>query len=150
MVSQGTAVRNGGFRKIYCPQGVQLIELTYLQYFETAIHQQMRLLHRMPFSSQEVERFRCCIFNNLTHGLKCVLDSMEDMQLVLSPENRGYSELIKNADELRDGGVFPQQFYEPLRRLWDDEYLQRAWEHRNEATLPEKYTLFSSYFFKLR
>jgi guanine nucleotide-binding protein subunit alpha len=143
MVPQDTVVRIRRFWKIYCPQGAQLIELTYLQRFEPAIHQQMRLIHRIPFSSQEVEHFRCCIFNNLTHGIKHVLDWMEDMQLALSPENGEHSELIKNANELRDGEVFPQQFYEPFRRLWNDRYFQRAWEHRNGPMLQEKYTFFS-------
>jgi guanine nucleotide-binding protein subunit alpha len=52
----------------------------------------MRLIHRVPFSSQEVESYRQLVFNNLTHGLKYVLDSMEDMQLEVSPENSEYIE----------------------------------------------------------
>jgi hypothetical protein len=107
----------------------------------------MRLIHRVPFSSQEVESFRQLIFNNLTHGLKYVLDSMEDMQLVVSPENKGHIELIESANDLRDGEVFPPHFYEPLYQLWNDRGVQQAWERGNEAALPEKYTsFFFSYF----
>jgi len=92
----------------------------------------MRLIHRVPFSSQEVESFRQLIFNNLTHGLKYALDSMEDMGLEVSLDNNEHIGLIESANDLRDGEVYPQHFYDPLRFLW------------NEAALPEKYTFFRS------
>jgi guanine nucleotide-binding protein subunit alpha len=102
----------------------------------------MRLIHRVPFSSQEVESFRQLIFINLTHGLKYVLDSMEDMELEVSPENSEHIELIENASDLRDGEVFPPHFFEPLKLLWNDKGIQQAWDRGNEAALPEKYTFF--------
>ena len=99
----------------------------------------MRLIHRVPFSSQEVESFRQLIFNNLTHGLKYVLDSMEDMGLEVSPDNGEHIELIESASDLRDGEVFPEEFFEPLKLLWNDKGVQQAWDRGNEAALPEKY-----------
>ena len=109
----------------------------------------MRLIHRVPFSTQEVESFRQLIFNNLTHGLKYVLDSMEDMQLVVSTENREHIELIESANDLRDGEVFPGEFYEPLMQLWNDKGVQQAWERGNEAALPEKYAFLFFFIFLL-
>jgi len=117
----------------------QPIEPTWRKGFRTNILQQMRLIHRIPFSPQEVESFRQLVFNNLTHGLKYLLDAMEDMDLVVSRENRLHIELIEGANDLRDGEIFPQHFYEPLRQLWNDAGVQRAWERGNEAALPEKY-----------
>jgi hypothetical protein len=38
----------------------------------------MRLIHKVPFSDQEVESYRHLIFNNLTHGMKYILDAVED------------------------------------------------------------------------
>jgi guanine nucleotide-binding protein subunit alpha len=73
---------------------------------------------------------------------------MEDMQLVVSPENREHIEVIENANELRDGEVFPQKFYEPLRQLWNDSGVQEAWERGNDVALPEKCTPL--FFFELR
>jgi guanine nucleotide-binding protein subunit alpha len=100
----------------------------------------MRLIHRVPFSSHEVESFRQLIFNNLTHGLKYALDSMEDMGLEVSPDNSEHIELIESASDLRDGEVYPQHFYDALRLLWNDQGVQQAWGRGNEAALPEKYT----------
>lgn len=98
----------------------------------------MRLIHRIPFSSQEVESFRQLVFNNLTHGLKYLLDSMEDMGLEVGPENADYIDVIENAVDLRDGEAFPAAYAEPLRTLWSDTNVQKAWERGNEAALPEK------------
>lgn len=63
---------------------------------------------------------------------------MKDMQLEVSPENRWQIELIDFYTDLRDDEVFPREFYEPLRRLWNDKGVQQAWQRRNEAALPEK------------
>jgi len=109
---------------------------------KSTILKQMRLIHRVPFSSQEVESFRQLIFNNLTHGLNYVLDSMEDMELEVSPENSEHIELIENASDLRDGEVFPPHFYEPLKLLWNDKGIQQAWDRGNEAALPENLAYF--------
>lgn len=98
----------------------------------------MRLIHRIPFDSREVEMYRQLIFNNLTRGMQALLESMDDMDLKLSPENQEYVDMIENAADLRDGESFPMSFYEPLRRLWLDANVQKAWERGNEAALPEK------------
>jgi guanine nucleotide-binding protein subunit alpha len=98
----------------------------------------MRLIHRVPFSPQEVESYRQLIFNNLTHGIKYVLDSMEDMNLEVSPENQDNVEIIDSAVDLRDSESFPVKFYEPLKAVWTDSGVQKAWERGNEAALPEK------------
>lgn len=100
--------------------------------------QQMRLIHRVPFSTQEVESFRQLIFENLTRGMKYVLDAMEDMELKVSEANLSYVDLIENAEDIRDGEAFPEDFHNPLASLWADPNIQRACERGNEAALPEK------------
>jgi guanine nucleotide-binding protein subunit alpha len=98
----------------------------------------MRLIHRVPFSTQEIETYRQLVFNNLTHGLKYVLDAMEDMDLKVSEDNLPYIDTVENANDLRDGEPFPTMYYEPLRSLWADPGVKKAWERGNEAALPEK------------
>lgn len=101
-------------------------------------YQQMRLIHKIPFTPVEVESFRQLVFNNLTHGLKYLLDAMEDMGLEVQPENVEHVELIENASDIRDGEPFPDSYLQPLRALWADPMVQKAWERGNEAALPEK------------
>lgn len=98
----------------------------------------MRLIHRVPFTSQEVESFRQLIFENLTRGLKYVLDAMEEMELKVLEDNIPYVDLIENAEDIRDGESFPQSFFTPLSALWADPNIQRACQRGNEAALPEK------------
>lgn len=101
----------------------------------------MRLIHKLPFSPQEIESYRQLVFENLTRGLKYVLDAMEDMGLVVSEENLPHVELIENASDLRDSEPFPMKYYVPLKSLWTDPNVEKAWQRGNEAALPEKSVL---------
>ncbi|KAI0692841.1 guanine nucleotide binding protein, alpha subunit, partial [Cytidiella melzeri] len=80
--------------------------------------------------------------NNLTHGLKYLLDTMVDMNLEVSDDNLQYIELIEEAQDIRDGQLFPEEYLEPLRRLWEDPSVQKCWERGNEAALPDKYVSY--------
>ncbi|KAG5339184.1 hypothetical protein C0989_005232 [Termitomyces sp. Mn162] len=99
---------------------------------------QMRLIHKLPFSPQEIETFRQLVFDNLTRGMKYLLDAMEDMDLKVAEENISHVDLVENAQDLRDNEPFPMSYYEPLKTLWMDPNVQKAWERGNEAALPEK------------
>lgn len=103
----------------------------------------MRLIHKIPFAHHEIESYRQLIFENLTRGLKYVLDAMEEMELKVSEDNFSYMELIENAADIRDGEPYPKAYYEPLKSLWEDPGVQQTWERGNEAALPEKHVLFS-------
>jgi guanine nucleotide-binding protein subunit alpha len=98
----------------------------------------MRLIHRIPFDGPEIEHYRQLVFNNLTRGMQALLESMEDMEIKLSDELQEYIEMIENAPDLRDGEPFPMTFFDPLKTLWADGNVQKAWERGNEAALPEK------------
>lgn len=105
---------------------------------KSTILKQMRLIHRVPFSPQEVENYRQLVFTNLTHGMKYLVESMVDMGISLSEEYGELVQMIEDASDLRDGQPFPREYLEPLRKLWDDPSVQKAWERGNEAALPEK------------
>jgi guanine nucleotide-binding protein subunit alpha len=111
---------------------------------KSTILKQMRLIHKVTFSPQEIESYRQLVFNNLTHGLKYLLDAMEDMDLKVSEENISYVELVESASDIRDGEPFPHAFYEPLKSLWLDSNVQKAYERGNEAALPENLLYFYS------
>jgi guanine nucleotide-binding protein subunit alpha len=100
--------------------------------------QQMRLIHGVPFSSHEIEYFRKIIFNNLTYGLKLLLDAMQAMGLEVSERNKIYLDCVYNVNDIQDGEPFPWQYYKPLKLLWADPNVEQAWQRGNEASLPEK------------
>ena len=66
----------------------------------------MRLIHRVPFSTQEIESYRQLVFNNLTHGLHSVINAMEDMELSVSEENQELVHHIEDAADIKDGEPF--------------------------------------------
>ncbi|KAK0204246.1 heterotrimeric G-protein alpha subunit, GPA2-like protein [Desarmillaria ectypa] len=109
---------------------------------KSTVLKQMRLIHRVPFSPQEIESYRQLTFDNLTRGLKYVLDAMEDMDLKVSEDNQKYLEVIEDARDLRDAEPFPMEYYEPLKSLWNDPEVQKAWQRGNEAALPENLLYF--------
>jgi len=111
---------------------------------KSTILKQMRLIHRVPFSAQEIESYRQLVFNNLTHGMKYLLDAMDDMHLAVSDDNSKYIPMIDDATDLRDGQPFPQDYLEPLRKLWEDPAVQKTWERGNEAALPDNIPYFFS------
>ncbi|KAG6865042.1 hypothetical protein C0991_005535 [Blastosporella zonata] len=95
-------------------------------------------------NSEEIESFRQLVFDNLTRGMKYLLDAMDDMELKVSEDNIPHVEVIENASDLRDGEPFPMIYYEPLKWLWEDPGVQKAWERGNEAALPENLLYFFS------
>ena len=98
----------------------------------------MRLIHRVPFSTEEIENYRQLVFNNLTTGMAYVLEAMEDMGLEVAEENLPYVDIISNARDPQPYQPFPRMYYEPLKTLWQDDAIRRTYERGNEAALPEK------------
>ncbi|KAJ6605466.1 heterotrimeric G-protein alpha subunit, GPA2-like protein [Mycena vulgaris] len=129
---------------------------------KSTILKQMRLIHRVPFSPQETESFRQLVFDNLTRGLKYLLDALPDMGLALpetyTPPEEGEGkdgweegasiqadvELIEGAEDLRDGEAFPVRYLGALQRLWGEEIVRSAWARGNEAAVPENLQYFFS------
>ena len=102
----------------------------------------MRLIHRLPFSSQEIEMYRQIVFDNVVHGLHYILEAMDEMGIKVSADNVKHIEVIETASDLSAGEPFPMEYYEPLKELWGDPNVQKAWDRGNEAALPEKYGEF--------
>lgn len=101
----------------------------------------MRLIHKLPFSPQETESYRQLVFDNITRGLRYILDAMDEFEIKVSEENLHHVEIIDNAKDIGDGEPFPIRYIEPLKALWTDPNVQRAYERGNEAALPEKYAV---------
>lgn len=98
----------------------------------------MRLIHKVPFTPQEIELYRQLVFNNMTYGMRYVLEAMDEMELELSDDNVKYIEMFVDVTDLPDGEAFPFAYLEPLSALWADVNVQKACSRGNEAALPEK------------
>lgn len=111
---------------------------------KSTILKQMRLIHKVPFSAQEIESYRQLVFDNITRGLRYLIEAMDDMDLKVSEENILHVEMVDGARDIRDGEPFPMSFYDPLKSIWSDPNVQKAWDRGNEAALPENLLYFFS------
>ncbi|KAK0440031.1 heterotrimeric G protein alpha subunit 4 [Desarmillaria tabescens] len=111
---------------------------------KSTVLKQMRLIYKNPFSPQEVESYRQFTFDNLTGDLKCILDAMKDMNLKVSEDNIDSIDVVNNARYLKDGEPFPMEYLEPIKALWSDAGIRKAWRRGNEAALPENLEYFFS------
>lgn len=109
---------------------------------KSTILKQMRLIHKVPFSPQEIESYRQLVFDNITRGLRYLLDAMDDFEIKVSEENIPNVDIVDNAKDIGDGEPFPTRLIEPLKALWADTHVQRAYERGNEAALPENLPYF--------
>jgi guanine nucleotide-binding protein subunit alpha len=98
----------------------------------------MRLIHRVPFTPGEVENYRALVFSNLTYGLKCVLDALDELELRLAPAAAPAATLVEDAPDIKDGQPFPAHYAPALAELWADPAVQATVARGNEFALPEK------------
>ncbi|KAK7457922.1 hypothetical protein VKT23_010269 [Stygiomarasmius scandens] len=109
---------------------------------KTTFLKQMRFIYKQPFSSLEEESYRQLIWDNITKGFKTLLDAMVDMELRVAAENIENVELIENARYVHGREPFPESYLEPLKSVWRDPNVQRAWDRRNESALPDNLSYF--------
>ncbi|KAG6826267.1 hypothetical protein H0H92_000505 [Tricholoma furcatifolium] len=111
---------------------------------KTTLLKQMRLLH-MPFSPQEIESYRQLIFDNITWGLRFLINAMDGMELEVSKANiKNVDILAKALGGVAEGEPFPTSLYGPLKSLWMDEKVQEAWGRGNEVAVPDNLAYFFS------
>lgn len=99
----------------------------------------MRLIHDVHFSPQEFEFYRQLVFSNIMHGMKQLLEALDDMDLQVSDDVEEYAALVDEPPDVKDGQPFPMEYHEPLKKLWLDPIVQKGWSRGNEAALPDKY-----------
>ncbi|KAG8979329.1 hypothetical protein FRB90_008092, partial [Tulasnella sp. 427] len=93
----------------------------------------MRLIHKVPFTAQEIEGYRQLVYSNVVLGLGTLLDAMDAFDM---PQ---YLPLFDTFSDLKDGEPFPSQYLQPCIKLWEDPEVQKAYVRGNEAALPENY-----------
>jgi len=103
---------------------------------KSTIVKQMRLLHNVPFTKEEVESYRQLVFHNIIEGWRALASAMETFELSVHSENSGHASLIDQADDIADDQPFPMHYLEPLKALWEDPNVQIAWRRGNEVALP--------------
>ncbi|KAG9032306.1 hypothetical protein FRB95_001627 [Tulasnella sp. JGI-2019a] len=112
---------------------------------KSTILKQMKVIHNVGFTPQELEYYRQLVFSNMVLGMKAVIEAAEEWQMELSDENEKYLPMFEgHPEEIRDGEPLPTDWLVPLQSLWDDPAVQKARSRGNEAALPENLSYFYS------
>ncbi|KAF7350056.1 hypothetical protein MVEN_01307300 [Mycena venus] len=130
---------------------------------KSTILKQMRLIHRISYSAQEIESYRQLVFANITSGFRYLprrslgyrprapsgIHKWLEEEGVKPDELPTDVELIESAPELCDGEPFPIEYLGPLQRLWNEEVVRVAWTRGNEMEIPENLQYFFSDLLRL-
>lgn len=118
---------------------------------KSTVLKQMRLVHSKPFTPDEVEDFRWAavalghdadvrrkiVFSNLVTGMRLIIDTMDELHMSVSDENRQYVGLVDMEPPINTGEPFPMEYKPALQALWDDEGVQKCWSRAYEYALQE-------------
>lgn len=98
----------------------------------------MRLIHGVPFTQQEIESYRQLVFNNITDGLRVLIEALPDMDFAVSEDRLPILGMLEHPPDMCDREPFPLTYLEPLKSLWTDSGVQAGWGRGNVAAVPEK------------
>jgi len=130
---------------------------------KSTILKQLRLIHKGPFSAQEVESYRQLIFGNMVHGMRRLIEAMDEMGLMVprEDENMPHFEMIREQrdrylgcyyresyprenHDIGDHEPYPREYHDALKALWRHPNVQQAWRRGHEAAVPENLSYFLS------
>ncbi|KAI0694091.1 guanine nucleotide binding protein, alpha subunit [Cerioporus squamosus] len=110
---------------------------------KTTIFKQMRLVHHVPFTQQEIESYRQLIYLNITDGLQSGIGRMNFSGFSVTEENRKLlSTVADSVHDLKDDERFPVEYRHPIEWLWKDPNVQAMYSNGNEAGIPENVSYF--------
>lgn len=77
------------------------------------------------------------MFSNLVTGMRLIIDTMDELGMSVSEENRQYVSLVDNEPPINTGEPFPLEYKPALEALWKDEAVQGCWAKAYEYALQE-------------
>lgn len=97
----------------------------------------MRYIHQQPFTADEIEDYRQIVFTNIVGGMRSIIDTMDELSVAISPENRRFVAMVDSEPAINTGEVFPTKYLEALRGLWNDPQVQSVYARQHEFALQE-------------
>ncbi|ORY41191.1 guanine nucleotide-binding protein alpha-2 subunit [Leucosporidium creatinivorum] len=110
---------------------------------KSTILKQMKVIHLKGFNQAELESYRQQIFVNIYEAMAQSLALLKERGIPLEHDsNAQYYHLFEGSRDLKDREPFPQEFFEPMRRLWADAGVQECVATATEASVPENMSYF--------
>ncbi|KAI8973844.1 guanine nucleotide binding protein, alpha subunit [Pilobolus umbonatus] len=110
---------------------------------KSTVLKQMRLIHASGFKATEREGFRMVVFSNLFNTMQTLLEALSVLNLsITDPVSMEYATLFTNDPILQENQLFPEIYQEPLKYLWNDPAIQKAFDNGNMFALHDNISYF--------
>ncbi|CAI4222705.1 unnamed protein product [Auanema sp. JU1783] len=112
---------------------------------KSTILKQMKIIHDNGFSQEDINLGRCNITVNLIQSMGSLLDGMQKLNIPYeSPENEVHALYINKVISSKDEDQpLSDTMYIAIKRLWNDQGVQMAYQKRDEFYLHDS----AKYFF---
>ncbi|KAI8889428.1 guanine nucleotide binding protein, alpha subunit [Backusella circina FSU 941] len=102
---------------------------------KSTVLKQMRLIHASGFKPSEREGFRVIVFLNVFQTMQTLIEAAQSFNLIDSSLEVEHTKLFTEAPSLDEHQRFPENFYIPLKTLWEHESIKETMKHAQTLAL---------------
>ncbi|KAJ9164724.1 Guanine nucleotide binding protein, alpha subunit [Coniochaeta hoffmannii] len=110
---------------------------------KSTVLKQMKLIYAQGFSKTEKLEWKPVVFNNIVQSFRLIYEAMNDLGLKLdSEDNEKAMAHIMIDYELSPTEPLPEDYLDPIKRLWQDQGVRQAIQKGNEYALHDNLEYF--------
>lgn len=110
---------------------------------KSTVLKQMKLIYAQGFSKNEKMEWKPVVFTNVVQSFRLIYDAMNDLGIKFqNPENEKSMAQIAVDYEMRADEPLPEEYLEPVKKLWADAGVRKAMEKGNEYALHDNLDYF--------
>jgi len=112
---------------------------------KSTVLKQMKLIYAQGFSKSEKLEWKPVVFQNIVQSFRLIFDAMNEMDIKFeNPENEKNMAHIMVDYEMIADEPLPEDYLEPVKKLWVDEGVKAAIAKGNEYALHDNLEYFCS------
>ncbi|KAL2162616.1 hypothetical protein VTH06DRAFT_6452 [Thermothelomyces fergusii] len=110
---------------------------------KSTVLKQMKLIYAQGFSKHEKMEWKPVVFTNILQSFRLISDAMNEMNIAFeNPENEKHMAQMMVDYEMTADEPLPEEYLEPVKRLWADAGVRKAMEKGNEYALHDNLDYF--------
>ncbi|AEO56945.1 hypothetical protein MYCTH_2302506 [Thermothelomyces thermophilus ATCC 42464] len=110
---------------------------------KSTVLKQMKLIYAQGFSKHEKMEWKPVVFTNILQSFRLIADAMNDLNIAFeNPENEKHMAQMMVDYEMTADEPLPEEYLEPVKRLWTDAGVRKAMEKGNEYALHDNLDYF--------
>ncbi|KAI8141035.1 guanine nucleotide-binding protein alpha-2 subunit [Fennellomyces sp. T-0311] len=111
---------------------------------KSTVLKQMKLINASGFDASERESFRMIVFSNTISIMQTLLEIVDQLKIPMELETskNDANLILEDVPTLSKGQSYPPVYLEPLKRLWSDPGIQKAYSHGHDFALHDNVLYF--------